>query len=242
MDNRGNALFPPLAYAHGLTGDERYLRIGMLALTAAGLNQFYFDPLMVMRGYLLGDAKRVGAGVKAEKQYQSRAQELLFANATDGIPNAGFEGGAAGWSARRPFEIDAKKRCEGRQSLRIPVSDKVRAASVAPCPIRMAARLVYTFSGYVTHEGRALPGVVLSYRDFSGLRSKIGARYAAPIPNSFYSTQIAPAAGNTPWRRWSIRVETEEGGIASLRLDARQDVRGAGAVWYDAIRVEEKPR
>ena len=242
VDNRGNTLFPPLAYAHQLTGDSRYLRIGMLTLTIAGLNQYYFDPLMVMRSHLLYEAKRAGFDVGTEKQYLSRTQALLSAGATNTIANGGFENGTEGWSARRPIEVDSVQRLEGEQSLRIPVSDRARWVHVVPPPIRMAARSVYTFTGYVTQEGQATPGIVISYRDFSGLRKKIGARYTDPDPNSFYSVQIAAARAGSTWQHWSISLETEDGGIATLRLDARQDILGEGTVWYDAIRLERKPR
>jgi len=242
VDNRGNTLLPPLAYAHQLTGDSRFLRIGMLVLCIAGLNQYYFDPLMVMRSHLLYEAKRAGLDADAERQYLRRAQELLSAGATETIANGGFENGTDGWSARRPIEVDRELSLEGRQSLRIPVSDRARWVHVVPPPIRLVPRSVYTFTGYVTQEGQATPGIVISYRDFSGLRKKIGARYTDPDPNSFYSVQIAAARAGSKWRHWTITIETEDGGIASLRLDARQDIRGEGMVWYDAIRLESKPR
>jgi len=242
VHNRGNTLFPPLAYAHRLTGDERYLQIGMMTIAMAGLNQYYFDPLMALRSCLVGEAKRAGSGAPEEAGYQRRARELLTIGATDGIPNSGFEKGKEGWSARHPFEIDTERKVEGKQCLRTPVSDRARWVHVVPAPIRLKANSIYTFSGYVTHEGQARPGIVITYRDFSGLRHKIGARYDAPDPDSFYIAQVEQPKSGSPWRRWSLVIETEEGGIASLRLDARQMAPGRGTVWYDAIRLERRPR
>ena len=237
---RGSVVFPALGYLAEVTGDRRYLRLGMKILAHYMLN---------LRGgsdasatsyatIFLNYAKRLGIGAEAEADAFERARDFSYEQWPQGCMNGGFElDHFQYWSVKKvPGQdfyydqlvrvgqyLDTQVKRSGRRSLRIRSDNRRRVVTVTG-RFALKPRRQWRGSVWVKKDETMNPAVGLSLREYDTDRGK-------GIP---MRPQGEPVDG---WQRYSGEFITVGRTVATVSLTNR---RGTGDVWFDDVSIDDR--
>lgn len=246
IGNRGCVLFPVLGYAYHITGDRRYLEIGMTAVYIAMISEQYKDPLYVLAGIFLEQARRAGLGEADERRYYQAAIEIMKGTAHPCLANPGFEDGLKGWIAWRYkgagsywdpirqayLNIDTSQKKEGRQSLHMIVRNPTQKLAGGEIPLESDDFLLepgrtYRLTGWVKLQGEVRPIVLFNLRPLS-----VDAQ-----PTSIEAHIGPPEADG--WQQWRLEAKADIASVGRLMLILLRATRNSeGEAWFDGIIVE----
>lgn len=246
IGDRGSVLFPALGYAYRATGDRRYLDIGMTTVYIAMICGECHDPMYVMAGLFLEQARQAGFGEADEERCYQEAVDVMVGMAHPSLANPGFEEGMKGWSAWRVkmttapgwvatrqmlLEVDREEKREGRQSLHMMIPAVMpllaRGIPLESDDFLLEAGRTYRLSGWAKLKGEVQASVSLGIQPLvADMRAaKTGARFGPPEADG--------------WCRWHLSAATDALSIGRLKIELNPvDLGAEGDAWFDGLVVE----
>ncbi len=236
---RGSVLFPAIGYAYRITGDEKYLRIGMDVLAHCLLNQRSGSDNSATSFItaFLREARAAGWGLEQEAEAFARAREFSWAQHPRDVANGGFEQDAfAHWSVKKVpsqdfyedpivnvgYYLDGDVKLAGARSLRIHSDNRTRVISAAT-NVALPAGRRWRVSGWVRADETMMPS--MSY----GLRSYDTGQRGGGSFNTI-------AAERDGWQQRTADFTTAARMVLTITVGNR---KGTGDVWFDEIALED---
>ena len=237
---RGSVLFPAIGYAYRLTGDEKYLRLGMDVLAHCLLKQRSGSDNSATSFItaFLREARDGGYGPEQEREAFERARDFSWAQYPRELANGGFEDGFRHWGVKKvPAEdfrayqdpivnvgyfLDSEVAIEGSNALRIHSDNRLRHISVtgqAGLPEGRRWRL----TGWMRGDETMNPGMSYSLRSFDDDSRSSGAISATDETRD-------------GWTRHEATFITPARMVMTITLVNRQ---GTGDVWFDGFELED---
>jgi len=236
---RGSVLFPALGYAYRLTGDEKYLRIGLDVLAYCLLNQRGSSDASATSFItaFLREARSAGWGAEQEAEAFARAREFSWAQHPREVANGGFEMDSfRHWSVKKvpgqdfyedpivhvSYHLDEQVKLEGRRALRIHSDNRGRVISVAG-KVALAGGRRWRLSGWVRSDETMNPTMSYGLRNYDTNRRSGG-------------SLIATGAVRDGWQERAAEFMSLGNMVLTVTVGNR---RGTGDVWFDEIGLEE---
>ncbi|MCD6359840.1 MAG: hypothetical protein J7M38_03180 [Armatimonadetes bacterium] len=236
---RGSVLFPAIGYAYRLTGDEKYLRIGMDVLAHCLLNQRSGSDNSATSFItaFLREAKAAGWGPKQEAEAFARAREYSWAKHPRELVNGGFEQDAfAGWNIKKVpgqdfyrdpivnvgYYLDSEVKLAGGRSLRIHSDNRGRVIS---CTTQVALPAGHRWRAGVWVRADETMNPTASYRlhSYEGLKNSGGSLRAT-------------GEERDGWHERAAEFITVGRMVLTIQVGNN---RGTGDVWFDEVTLED---
>lgn len=236
---RGSVLFPALGYALKLTGDRKYLRLGMDVLAHCLLNQRSGSDNSATSFItaFLREAKAAGWGPKEEAEAFARAREYSWAGNPRELTNGGFEEGQfAAWSIKKVpgqdfywdpivsvgYYLDEQVKLDGKRSLRIH-SDNRRRVISATNQTALPAGRQWRVTLWNKADQTMTPTASYSIKSYEGVPGGSGAL-----------TPTGKTEGD--WRELAGDFMTMGKMVLTVTVGNRQ---GTGDVWFDRVELHD---
>lgn len=237
---RGSVLFPALGYAYRVSGDNRYLRIGMQVLAHCLLNQRSGsdNSATSLITAFLREARAAGWGPQQEAEAFARAREYSWSKHPRTLANGGFEQDAfAGWDIKKVpgqdfywdpvvnvgYYLDGAVKLAGARSLRIHSDNRTRVIT-ASTQVALEGGRRWRVSLWVRQDQGMNPTATWSLRSYEGLRGSSGTLRPTGREREGWQERAAQFGAN------GRMVLTVAVGNSS----------GTGDVWFDEVQLEDQ--
>jgi hypothetical protein len=236
---RGSVLFPALGYAYSITGDRKYLDIGMKVLAFCLLNQRGGSDASATSFItaFLREAKLAGLGAKEEAVAFAACREYASSKHPPELVNGDLEQGSfVHWDIKKVpgqrffyddlvkvgWYLDDQERHEGRYSLRFH-SDNFSRQMSASIKVALGPERRWRVSVWVKADEGMNPGASFVAKEYDTDRSR-----------SF----VLRATGRTQ-DGWEERAGQLVTGVRAVGILGLSQGNGTGDCWFDSARAED---
>lgn len=236
---RGSVVFPPIGYAYRLTGDRKYLDIGLKVLAFCLMNQRGSSDASAtsFMTAFLREAKAAGMTAKDETAAFEAARDFAWQQYPQTLVNGDLEQGSfVNWDIKKVpgqtfyydklvnvgYYLDDQVKHEGKYSLRLHSDNFARFMS-STCKVALQPRRRWRVACWVKTSPGMNPGVGFGLREYD-------------TDQSLGVTMRPTGKASEGWQEYAGEFMTLARTVGTLTMSQRN---GTGDVWFDGAAVTE---